>query len=48
VRPEKDALSATEAGRFFGLSLKLMRGQAHNGVIPARKGGRRRFFRQAE
>jgi hypothetical protein len=37
---EKDALSASEAGGFFGLSPKLRRGQAHNGVIPAKKAGR--------
>ena len=36
---EKDALSATEAAQFFGLSLKLMQRQAHNGVIRRRKRG---------
>jgi hypothetical protein len=36
---ENDALSATEAAEFFGLSLKLMQRQAHNGVIRRRKRG---------
>ena len=45
---EKDALSATEAAKFFGLSLKMMRRQAQNGVIPAKKAGRRWVFSQAE
>jgi excisionase family DNA binding protein len=48
ISAEKDALSATEAAQFFGLSLKMMRRQAHNGVIPAKKRGRRCFFHRAE
>ena len=31
MRAEKDALSATEAAKFFGLTLKMMRRHAHNG-----------------
>ena len=45
---EPDALSATEAAQFSGLSLKMRRRQAQNGVIPAKKAGRRRVFSQAE
>jgi hypothetical protein len=45
---EKDALSATEAEKFFGRSLKMMRRQAQNGVIPAKQAGRRWFFHKAE
>jgi hypothetical protein len=48
MRAEKDAFSATEAAKFFGLSLKLMRRQAQNEVIPAKKAGRPWVFRQAE
>ena len=44
---EKDAPSATEAAKVFGLSLKMMRRQGQNGVIPAKKAGRRRVFSQA-
>jgi hypothetical protein len=44
---EKDALSATEAEKFFGLSLKMMRRQAQNGVIPAKQAGRRWVFDKA-
>jgi len=36
---EKDALSATETAKFFGLSLKMRRRQAHNGVSRQRKRG---------
>ena len=48
MRAEQDALSATEAAKFFGLSLKMRRRQAQNGVIPAKKAGRRWVCSQAE
>ena len=44
---EPDALSATEAVKFFGLSRKLMRRQAQNGVTPAKKAGSRGFSTRA-
>jgi hypothetical protein len=48
MRAEKDALSATEGAKCFGLSLKMMRRQAQKGVIPAKKAGRPWVFRKAE
>jgi hypothetical protein len=48
MRAEPDAFSATEVAQFSGPSLKMTRRQAQNGVIPAKKAGRRRVFSQAE
>jgi excisionase family DNA binding protein len=43
----KDELSAAQAAELLGLSVMILRRQARNGVIPARKQGRRWVFSQA-
>jgi DNA repair protein RadD len=43
----KDELSAAQAAEFLGLSVMILRRQARNGVIPARKQGRRWVFSRA-
>jgi len=45
---EKDPLSANEAAKFFGLSLKMSGRHTQSGVIPAKKAGRRGVFSQAK
>jgi excisionase family DNA binding protein len=39
-----DELSAAQAAEFLGMSVLMVRRQAKNGVIPARKAGRRWVF----
>ncbi len=43
----KDELSAAQAAEFLGLSVIILRRHARNGVIPARKQGRRWVFSRA-